>query len=126
MGLVSRAEGRRGEEGCGAWSCRLYLMASWLCGRMQDGGGLYFDGGSSAMLSDCSISGNSADWVSALFRRHGLARARPPAVRGRTLCRVGSRCAPRRWGVWRQLREWITSATRIGGCMWVVYSLRWE
>ena len=67
MGRVSRAEGRRGEEGCGAWACGLGLTALWLCGRMQDGGGLYFFEGS-ATLSYCSIYGNSAGWVSAALR----------------------------------------------------------
>ena len=44
------------------------LRASWLRGRMQSGGGLYFNGGGSFTLSDCSIYNNTAAEVSGALR----------------------------------------------------------
>ena len=101
------------------------LRAVWLRGRMQDGGGLYFYGAGSATLSGCSIYNNTAGMVSGALRfpsaTASLAHTLPLSAAARCAALpLAARLAGR--GVWRQLGEWLTSATRrirLGGLLCV-------
>ena len=87
-----------------------------LRGRMQSGGGLYVHEGSFT-LSDCLIYNNTAGWVSGALRfpaaTASFAHALPLPAAARCAALPLAACLAGR-GVWRQLGEWGTSATRRG------------